>query len=193
MPSAARSAGGSFDSSTPGPPRGEPESALLRLGVDERQVELTRLAATLHDVGKLAIPEQILRKPTPLTDAERSMLERHPQIGYRMLETLDADSIADWVLHHHERWDGTGYPDRLAGSQIPLGSRILFVADAFAAMTSERAYANPVPQREALAELTRCAGTQFDPKLVAAFADEIEGNPGFPSNSPPSARVLSRG
>ena len=78
------------------------------------EVELIRLAASLHDLGKLAIPEEILRKPAALTDAERLVLERHPQIGHRMLESLGVDPIADWVLHHHERWDGSGYPDGLA-------------------------------------------------------------------------------
>ena len=82
-----------------------------RLGVDREQIELTRLAASLHDLGKLAIPEEILRKPGPLSETERLVLERHPQIGYRMLESLGVDPVADWVLHHHERWDGTGYPD----------------------------------------------------------------------------------
>ena len=84
-----------------------------RLGVDREQIELTRLAASLHDLGKLAIPEEILRKPGPLSETERLVLERHPQIGYRMLESLGVDPVADWVLHHHERWDGTGYPDAL--------------------------------------------------------------------------------
>ena len=82
-----------------------------RLGVDREQVELTRLAASLHDLGKLAIPEEILRKPGPLSETERLVLERHPQIGFRMLESLGVDPVADWVLHHHERWDGSGYPD----------------------------------------------------------------------------------
>ena len=97
------------------------------------------------------------------------MLERHPQIGYRMLESLGVDPIADWVLHHHERWDGSGYPDGLAGDRIPLGARIIFVADAFDAMTSDRLYREPLSLEEALAEVERCAGTQFDPEVVHAF------------------------
>ena len=111
-----------------------------RLGADEPAVELTRLAGNLHDLGKLAIPEDVLRKPDELSDAERLMLERHPQIGYRMLESLGVEPVAEWVLHHHERWDGAGYPNRLAGDKIPLGARIIFVADAYDAMTSDRAY-----------------------------------------------------
>jgi len=144
-----------------------------RLGADEPAVELTRLAGNLHDLGKLAIPEDVLRKPNDLSEVERLMLERHPQIGYRMLESLGVQPVADWVLHHHERWDGAGYPNRLAGDQIPLGARIIFVADAYDAMTSERAYQPAIPQREALAELERCAGTQFDPAVVKALAEEL--------------------
>ena len=144
-----------------------------RLGADESSVELTRLAGHLHDLGKLAIPEELLRKPSALSDAERLVLERHPQIGYQMLESLGVEPVAEWVLHHHERWDGTGYPNRLAGDQIPLGSRILFVADAYDAMTSEHGYGERISQQEALAELERCAGTQFDPAVVRALAEEL--------------------
>jgi len=145
----------------------------LQLGADAELVELTRLAASLHDLGKLAVPEEILRKPGPLTDPERMVLERHPQIGFRMLESLGVDPVAEWVLHHHERWDGTGYPDGLHGDSIPLGARIIFVADAYDAMTSERVYQRRLTDEEALAELTRCAGTQFDPEVVAAFAADL--------------------
>jgi diguanylate cyclase (GGDEF)-like protein len=144
-----------------------------RLDVDEAETELIRLAASLHDLGKLAIPEEILRKPGVLSESERLVLERHPQIGYRMLESLGVEPIAEWVLHHHERWDGTGYPDGLRGEQIPLGARIIFVADAFDAMTSERVYRDPLSELEALAELERCAGTQFDPAIVEAFSAEL--------------------
>ena len=144
-----------------------------RLGLPEEEVELTRLAASLHDLGKLAIPEEILRKPGPLTEPERMVLERHPQIGFRMLESLGVDPVADWVLHHHERWDGSGYPDGLPGERIPLGARIIFVADAYDAMTSERVYRRRVPAEQAIAELRRCAGSQFDPEIVDALALEL--------------------
>ena len=146
----------------------------VRLGLDAEQVELTRLAASLHDLGKLAIPEELLRKAGTLTDSERLVLERHPQIGFRMLDSLGVDLIAHLVLHHHERWDGAGYPDGLSGEQIPLGSRIILVADAYDAMTSDRSYRPRRSSRAALAELERCAGTQFDPGIVAAFREEIE-------------------
>jgi len=144
-----------------------------RLGLEEPEIELTRLAASLHDLGKLAIPEEILRKPSALNETERLVLQRHPQIGHRMLESLGVEPVADWVLHHHERWDGDGYPDRLRGDEIPLGARIIFVADAFDAMTSERVYRRPLTQREALAELERCSGSQFDPLIVDALRQEL--------------------
>ncbi len=144
-----------------------------RLGLNQEQIELSRLAGSLHDLGKLAIPEEILRKPGPLTGPERLVLERHPQIGFRMLDSLGIDPVAKWILHHHERWDGTGYPDRLPGPEIPLGARIIFVVDAFDAMTSDRVYRGRLTQDHALAELERCAGTQFDPNVVAALAEEL--------------------
>jgi len=144
-----------------------------RMSLEVEQIELLRLAGSLHDLGKLAIPEEILRKPGPLTGAERLVLERHPQIGHRMLDSLGVDPVANWVLHHHERWDGTGYPNRLAGDTIPLGARILFVADAYDAMTTDRVYRGRLPHFRAIAELERCAGTQFDPDVVAAFRREF--------------------
>jgi diguanylate cyclase (GGDEF)-like protein len=144
-----------------------------RIGVDREQIELTRLAGSLHDLGKLAIPEEILRKPGPLSETERLVLERHPQIGFRMLESLGVDPVAEWVLHHHERWDGSGYPDAIAGDTIPLGARIIFVADAYDAMTSDRVYRDRLSDDEAICELERCAGSQFDPTIVAALADEL--------------------
>ena len=101
------------------------------------------------------------------------MLERHPQIGYRMLESLGVDPVAEWVLHHHERWDGTGYPDRLHGEDIPLGARIIFVADAFDAMTNDRVYRGKLSLAAALTELEDCSGTQFDPSAVAALINEM--------------------
>jgi diguanylate cyclase (GGDEF)-like protein/putative nucleotidyltransferase with HDIG domain len=145
-----------------------------RLGLDQELIELTRLAGSLHDLGKLAIPEEILRKPGPLTDPERLVLERHPQIGFRMLDSLGIEPVAEWILHHHERWDGTGYPDRMPGPAIPLGARIIFVVDAYDAMTSDRVYRGRLSPGEALEELERCAGTQFDPEVVDALAEELE-------------------
>ena len=114
-----------------------------------------------------------MQKPSSLTSAERLVIQRHPQIGHRMLESLGVEPVADWVLHHHERWDGSGYPDRLRGEEIPIGARIIFVADAYDAMTSEGVYQDPLSPRAALDELERCAGTQFDPLVVDVVADEL--------------------
>jgi diguanylate cyclase (GGDEF)-like protein len=147
-----------------------------RMGFTSEHVELIRLAASLNDIGKVALPEELLAKPGPLTADERRALERHPQIGYRILDSLGADPVATWVLHHHERWDGSGYPGRLAGEHIPLGSRILFVADAYEAMTTDQAWRERLPSDAALAELRRCAGTQFDPRVVEAFVAELESS-----------------
>ena len=144
-----------------------------RVGADPSDVELAVLAGSLHDLGKLAIPESILRKPEPLTLRERTIIERHPEIAYRMLADLAIDPLPRWVLHHHERWDGRGYPDRLPATEIPLASRVVFVADAFDAMTSERVYRPRLSESEALAELERCAGTQFDPDVVAELRAEL--------------------
>jgi diguanylate cyclase (GGDEF)-like protein/putative nucleotidyltransferase with HDIG domain len=144
-----------------------------RMGLPEGQVELVRLAANLHDLGKLAVPEEILRKPGPLTEPERIVLERHPQIGYRMLESLGVDPVAEWVLHHHERWDGGGYPAGLAGEEIPVGARIILVADAFDAMTNDRVYRPKLSVEDALAEIEASAGTQFAPAAVDALVDEF--------------------
>ncbi len=144
-----------------------------RMALHATEVELLRLAGSLHDVGKLAIPEEILRKPGPLSAPERLVLERHPQIGFRMLDSLGIEPVATWVLHHHERWDGAGYPNRLAGDTIPLGARILFVADAYDAMTTERVYRGRLSHEHAVRELERCAGTQFDPDVVEAFKAEV--------------------
>jgi diguanylate cyclase (GGDEF)-like protein len=150
-----------------------------RMGLEPEQIELVRVAARLHDLGKLAVPEEILRKPGPLTRSEEEVVERHPGIGFDMLQSLGIDPVAEWVLHHHERWDGDGYPGRLAGERIPLGSRIIFVADSYDAMTSTRPYQVARTPAEALAELQRGAGTQFDPAAVAALAELLAHDTGL--------------
>jgi diguanylate cyclase (GGDEF)-like protein len=144
-----------------------------RMALDLEQIELTRLAGSLHDLGKLAIPEEILQKPGPLSAAERLVLKRHPEIGFRMLDSLGIEPVATWVRHHHERWDGTGYPSGLAGQSIPLGARIIFVADAYDAMTSDRTYRSATSHAAAVGELERCSSSQFDPEVVEALKAEL--------------------
>ena len=145
-----------------------------RMNLPPEEVELIRLAGKLHDLGKLAIPEEILRKRGTLTPREREVLERHPQIGENMLDPLGIEPVASWVLHHHERWDGDGYPANLAGERIPIGARIIFAADSFDAMTSERVYRPALSFDEAREELRRCSGTQFDPIVIVALLEELE-------------------
>jgi diguanylate cyclase (GGDEF)-like protein len=136
----------------------------------ERLDELAR-AAELHDIGKIAIPDTILHKPGPLDQSEWAFMQRHTIIGERILMGAPAlTPVARIVRSSHERWDGTGYPDRLVGDEIPLGARIVAVCDAFDAMISDRSYRRAISDEDAIAELHRCAGTQFDPAVVAEFA-----------------------
>jgi diguanylate cyclase (GGDEF)-like protein len=150
------------------------EAVARRLGVPEDQLTPLRQAAELHDIGKVAIPDAILAKPGPLDDAEWSFVRRHTEIGERIVAAAPSLShVAKLVRHTHERWDGCGYPDGLAGSEIPLGSRIVAVCDAFDAMVGERPYRRARNFADALAELRRCAGTQFDADVVEAFATAV--------------------
>jgi diguanylate cyclase (GGDEF)-like protein len=144
-----------------------------RLGLSAEEVELLRIAGRLHDLGKLAVAEDILSKPGPLTADEREAIAMHPRVGYRMLSSLRIEPVATWVLHHHERWDGSGYPEGLSGEEIPIGSRILFVADAYEAITADRRYRPARSEDDALAEILRCAGSQFDPLVVGALVTEV--------------------
>ncbi len=148
-----------------------------RLGLDHRAAETIAYGALLHDVGKIGIPESILTKPGPLDEAEWELMRRHPEIGERICAPLDAGAaFLPIIRHHHERWDGRGYPDRLAGEAIPLGARIVSVADAFDAMTHDRQYRQARSVADALEEIHRGAGGQFDPELAALFVEAIEGS-----------------
>jgi diguanylate cyclase (GGDEF)-like protein len=152
------------------------EAVARELGVPEDQVASISQAAELHDIGKVAIPDAILAKPGPLDEDEWAFVRRHTAIGERILAAAPALSfVAKLVRHSHERWDGGGYPDGLAGEAIPLGSRIVSVCDAFDAMVGERPYREARNFEGALEELVQCAGTQFDPDVVAAFARVVTG------------------
>ncbi|MDQ4143677.1 MAG: HD domain-containing protein [Actinomycetota bacterium] len=149
-----------------------------RLGLEGREREELLFGSLLHDVGKLGISERILLKPASLTPEERSVIELHPRIGYRLVQQVPAlQNIAPAILHHHERFDGSGYPQGLRGEQIPLQARIIAVADSFSAMTSDRPYRKAMSVEEACAELERCAGEQFDPEVVRVFIEEVRRRP----------------
>jgi putative nucleotidyltransferase with HDIG domain len=140
----------------------------MNLPADE--VDAIGQGALLHDLGKIGIPDHILLKPGPLDDAERERIRTHPRLGYDLLKDIPAfQAAADIVLSHHERWDGMGYPRGLAGSAISLGARIFSVVDAYDAMRDERPYAEPIPPAEALQEVVRERGAQFDPDVVDAL------------------------
>jgi putative nucleotidyltransferase with HDIG domain len=148
------------------------EVVAARLGWDEKDIELLRVGAALHDIGKLAVPDRILRKPGPLDDAEFAEMRRHPEEGARMVAGVRALRLAvPAVLYHHERWDGAGYPVGVEGEGIPSEARVLAVVDAFDAMTTDRAYRRAIADELAVAELERCSGTQFDPEVVRTFAE----------------------
>ncbi|MFJ9891906.1 HD-GYP domain-containing protein [Streptomyces sp. NPDC091280] len=140
------------------------------LGMDDARVEVLRFAGILHDVGKLGVPTRLLRKDGPLTPEERRVIELHPEYGHEIVRGIAfLGEARAAVLHHHERLDGSGYPYGLLGGQIPESARVVAVADAFDAMTSTRSYRRARPVPAALAELERCAGAQFDPRMVDAL------------------------
>jgi diguanylate cyclase (GGDEF)-like protein len=150
-----------------------------RLGFDGRKLEELTLAAELHDIGKIAIPDAVLKRPGALGDDERKLMQQHTVIGQRILAAVPAlQTVGTIVRATHERWDGKGYTDGLAGHAIPLAARIIAVCDAFEAMTSTRPYAASRTAFDALKELRRCAGTQFDPDIVRAFSDVFQENQG---------------
>jgi HD-GYP domain-containing protein (c-di-GMP phosphodiesterase class II) len=146
------------------------EVVAARLGLDEDRVEVVRMGAALHDIGKVAVSQDVLAKAGPLSEDELAEVRGHPGAGAKMVQLVrPLRRAVPAVLHHHERWDGRGYPGGLAGEQIPVEARILAVADTFDAMTSDRAYRRALSPERAVAELRRCAGTQFDPEVVAVF------------------------
>jgi putative nucleotidyltransferase with HDIG domain len=159
------------------------DSVARALGLPEDDVKDIRWAALLHDIGKIGAPDDILSKSGPLTDREWAVMRQHPLVGERILIPVERmRGVAQIVRHHQEKWDGSGYPDGLHGEAIPLGARILAVADAYSAIIDERPYKRPIPPAEAEAELKRCAGTQFDPTIVEAFLRVLHRNGGSASH-----------
>ena len=152
------------------------EAVAHRLGWHAERVADLRFAAPLHDIGKVVVSADVLRKPGPLTLDELSAIRTHPQAGAELLQPLrHARRALPYVLFHHERWDGAGYPSGLRGEAIPIGARMLALADAFDAMISQRPYRRPLAPERALDEIRACAGSQFDPRLAELFVEVWSG------------------
>jgi diguanylate cyclase (GGDEF)-like protein/putative nucleotidyltransferase with HDIG domain len=150
------------------------EMMARELGLSEQRRARVQLAGRLHDIGKVGVPDSILGKPAKLTDEEFAIIKRHPELGAQILEHQSLADVRQWVAAHHERPDGRGYPLALAGDAIPIEARILAVADSYEAMTSDRAYSASLGHDAARAELERCAGAQFDPRVVKAFVAVLQ-------------------
>jgi putative two-component system response regulator len=158
-----------------------------QVGLRGDDLEAVAYGALLHDVGKIGVPEHLLRKEGPLSEEEWTVMRRHPEIGERICHPLTASrGFAPIIRHHHERFDGSGYPDGLRAKKIPLGARIVAIADAYEAIVHGRPYQPAQPHRAAMVELTSLAGRQFDPDLVPVFLDELERDG---QGMPPSAEL----
>lgn len=152
------------------------EAIAIKMNLDKENVNQLRIAGLMHDIGKIGIEDKILNKDGKLDIDEWLKIKRHPEIGYRILSSANEFSkIADFVLEHHERWDGNGYPKGIKGEAISLQARIIAIADAYDAMTSERAYREALSIEEAVAELSRYSGTQFDQEIVKVFIEKVLG------------------
>jgi putative nucleotidyltransferase with HDIG domain len=149
----------------------------LRLGVDQSDLIHIRRGAILHDIGKVAIPDQILFKPGPLAEEEWEIMRRHPDIAVELLSPVSYLEPALEIPHwHHEKWNGTGYPDQLDREDIPFSARLFALADVYDALTSKRPYRGPWPKQDALRYIEKEAGEHFDPKIVPEFLDLVQGN-----------------
>lgn len=162
------------------------------MGLSEQDAERVRVAGLVHDVGKIGVPERVLCKAGKLTDEEFGLIKLHPETGHRILKGISLlEHTLPGVLHHHERIDGRGYPHGLKGDQIPLAARIIGLADTFDAMSSNRAYRPAMPREKVIAEITRCAGTQLDAAVVAAFTKvNLQGYDELMSRQATAAGVL---
>lgn len=149
------------------------------LGLPDEMMQALAVGGPIHDLGKIVVPDEILRKPGPLTAEERRAMEEHPVMGAAITAAVtDLDSVVNLVRHHHERFDGEGYPGRLQGSEVPLATRLFSIADAFSAMTTDRPYRKGLTLEMAVEEIRRGAGSQFDPELAEAFAAMVERSAG---------------
>lgn len=150
------------------------QSIASKMDFNKDAINQIRIAGLIHDIGKIGVDEKILNKPARLTIEERREIERHPEIGWRILSsTNEFSELAQFVLHHHEKWDGSGYPNGIIGEAIPVEARIIGVADAYDAMTSKRSYQKGMIKKDAINELRRCSGTQFDPYIVDVFIHQV--------------------
>src|ERR1051326_8019304 len=147
------------------------------LGLEEAELRHVEAAAILHDIGKIGVPDAILNKPGKLTDDERAIINKHPEYGWAIQRLIPGlEQVSLFTLHHHENFDGTGYPGKLRGAEIPVGSRIVSVIDAFDAMVSNRPYRKGLPVEEAIRRLVKDSNTQFDPEVVKGFTPPVEKN-----------------
>ena len=145
-----------------------------QLGLSPKELNDLQLLSKLHDIGKIGIDDSILNKPGKLSEEEWEIMKQHPEIGHNIaMSTLQLEHIAGYILHHHERWDGAGYPIGLKGQEIPVLSRILSIADAFDAMTEDRVYRKAMTYEAAIREIERNAGTQFDPEITRLFVAQM--------------------
>jgi diguanylate cyclase (GGDEF)-like protein len=150
------------------------EAIARQLELEDEHVEQLKLAGRLHDLGKIAIPDRVLQKPGSLTPHEERQLAHHPELGASLLDGMDIRPVDVWIRHHHEHWDGSGYPNGLAGDDIPFGSRVILVADAYDAITTDRSYRPAATPEDALRELRRKSGVQFDAAVVEALEAHLE-------------------
>lgn len=145
-----------------------------KCALPKKELDKIKVAAELHDIGKLGIGQDILNKPSKLTAGEYEKIKKHPEIALKLLKELSfIIDVVNMVYYHHEKMDGTGYPEKLKGHDIPLGARIISIADAYDAMTSDRVYKKAMSKEDAIKELIRCKGTQFDSDLVDLFIETL--------------------